>query len=1143
MGLPKNVRKDFKKYLGVIADKRRNDYKDLIKKYGGEAQLIEALKLQLNEVPAYNKQLKVRNIAKNYRKQRYIGNIEVIFRVKEERTKTVKKGEVKYYPEYDKIENIRFDEVVSKKELPIAIQNKIESRYNGLFEENKYIVEVSIKTKTLHIQPAGYGIKLEDIKMRDAGAFMVDGYGNHDWDTKTGRCVFDYVIYTYKDINGFKKICTYEKLNEIFGAFDDFSPLVEGVNTLQIMEFCRRFDLPMYALDDDEKAFKLFHPQNRNKKAPAMMFRVSNNHFYPIPESKKKAVLKLTSLINSSSDLITTNFQNEDKSDTLEVKILEDTEAMVELGKVMNETKTIPSGIQMVNKKVQSFNCKGIKYAINQQIELTKELTSNMGMEYTGQSVSTIINKIIEDTIKILPKSSHNPNVFKNLLIAKKNRSFGGVLQEDDIPLLKSPNTVARDITKCYASIMYKPIEEWIRLDFNDMWEVYDERTIEFGLFLVETEDTTLFKKKDIYSASIIKKAIQEGINFKITHQLIPKYKESKELFKPVLDKIVEYSQGKSELYKLTINMISGSLGKSKTSVSKCHINKDIEHIFNNINEYEKLDQKVFINRIPETDYYIYGIDNEMVISETNLPMYIQVLDQANIKLYDMVKSMNGDLIARKSDCAIVHYPDGNLPEIVLGNEWGSCRSCPVPIVNYIEEFKEKEFEFNEGWKDWNVNDSDNWEKIMNIMVENGGMLLQADAGNGKSYVAKMISKTISNVQKLAPTNKAALNIGGTTIHKFLKMNEEGNISKKSLERIKRKFKYIIVDEISMITKEMWRRLVLLKQATGINFLLIGDDKQLPPVEDDSIDDYFNHPAVKYLSNNNRNILTIKKRFDERLASYLNNVDEIDTSTFMKNETKRNICFLNATRKIVNEYWNTKLKPDDSLFIPKDEKDEYTQDMYIHKDLPVIARKTVQGGDICINNETFEVIMINDKKISLKNERPSEDGLLEIHCIDVKIEDFRDMFSLNYCSTTHKTQGETITENFTIYDWDRMSTKCRYTALSRARNPDQISFSNVSSINESTGFDMNISNKIQGHKKYDDEKGYETNLSVKKVKTLFENQNGECLVCGCMMKTCGYKQNDKDQFSIDRIDSRRGHTDDNIQLLCWGCNRAKQNRF
>ena len=50
-----------------------------------------------------------------------------------------------------------------------------------------------------------------------------------------------------------------------------------------------------------------------------------------------------------------------------------------------------------------------------------------------------------------------------------------------------------------------------------------------------------------------------------------------------------------------------------------------------------------------------------------------------------------------------------------------------------------------------------------------------------------------------------------------------------------------------MITKELWRRLAFVKRATGVIFLLLGDDKQLPPVEDEVIDDYFHHSAVKYL--------------------------------------------------------------------------------------------------------------------------------------------------------------------------------------------------------------------------------------------------------------------------------------------------------
>jgi hypothetical protein len=185
---------------------------------------------------------------------------------------------------------------------------------------------------------------------------------------------------------------------------------------------------------------------------------------------------------------------------------------------------------------------------------------------------------------------------------------------------------------------MYKPIEKWIKLDFNDDWAAYNGEDIELGLYYVETSDITLLKKSDIYSSAIIKKAIQERIHFEITHQLISKKKGKKDLFVSVIDKIVEYSKDDKNLYKLMINVMSGLLGKSKSSVSYCNINKSIEQIFHAINEYEKLDKRVFISRIPETYYYLYGTDDEVPLNETNIPMCIQVLDQSNIKIYDMVK-------------------------------------------------------------------------------------------------------------------------------------------------------------------------------------------------------------------------------------------------------------------------------------------------------------------------------------------------------------------------------------------------------------------------------------------------------------------------------------------------------------------------
>jgi hypothetical protein len=161
------------------------------------------------------------------------------------------------------------------------------------------------------------------------------------------------------------------------------------------------------------------------------------------------------------------------------------------------------------------------------------------------------------------------------------------------------------------------------------------------------------------------------------------------------------------------------------------------------------------------------------------------------------------------------------------------------------------------------------------------------------------------------------------------------------------------------------------------------------------------------------------------------------------------------------------LKTTDSLFIPFNPEGEYTQGMYIYENIRVIARKTVEGGNIMINSETYSVINFDDTHIYLYCERPDDDGEKVDHSIDVEINKFNELFALNYCSPTHKKQGATITENFTIYDWNQMNTKCRYTALSRARKPEQVSIASIKAEESHNDFDDNIKSKIRGYASYD----------------------------------------------------------------------------
>jgi hypothetical protein len=982
---------------------------------------------------------------------RYIGTITIKYRVLNKDNK-----------EEDLTRTIYFDYTLKPSQLE-------EQKNELIFDDEMYvlnniswviaILETNIKQTIKPVENTG---RMENIRMRKSGAGLIDGYDKQDWDTNTGRCVFDYIIYRYGNINkSFKNVCNYEDLNDIFDDSiwgEDKKDLLKiGVNTQEIQRFCEMFKLPMYAIDDNEKCFKQYTPIKRNTNAPAMIFRISNEHFYPCPNKKIQSIIQTTSNINNiQSVMMVNNFKVKDEEEEIKeyenknIEYVED--IMGKLTEVINNGSIPDKKINMLKKKLYGFSCGDKTYVSNENIDLIKKLCSNMNIEYIGQSLGGIFKIILKDVIgdEVLPKSTHNKYVFDTLKIAKKNRARRGAIKDLD-ELKNKENIKAFDLIKCYSSCMYNPSYDWIRTDYNDTWENYDGE-IKLGLYYVITEDTKLFKKSGYYSTCIIDKAIKENIDFKITKQLISKQKECKDFFKNIIDKILSYCGGDEKISKLVINLMSGMLGQSEKEGTNVKINSDIKQIFNFLDEYYQLEEGIMINQIENTDYFIYGFNKKITMNETNIPMYIQLLDESNIKLYDMIKNIGGELLAVKVDCAVIKNPINydkipkNYNFINQTDKWGKYIECEIPIITQNEICEHIDFTADNEWRDYDYNDSDNWEDIMEVLDKKGGLLLQASAGNGKTYVAKQIAKKLiekgHGVKIIAPTNKAGLNIGGSTIHKFLQIDKNGCISSKFLKLVKEEYQYIIIDEISMIGKDLWKKISLLKINSIIKFLLLGDEKQCPPVENEDIDDYFNHPAVKSICNYNRNILDVRKRYDEKLYNILEDVNNIEIDYIKEHLTERNICYFNKTRKRINKYWNDKKKKDGDLFIPADEENDKTQDMYIYEGLPVICMKTKHDGDdvLIANSESFNVCNIDDEYISLECERPDENGEKQMYFYDCPIEEFSDYFLLNYCSTTHKTQGETITEKYTIYDWNCMTTKIKYTALSRAVKYENVYF-------------------------------------------------------------------------------------------------------
>jgi hypothetical protein len=911
-----------------------------------------------------------------------------------------------------------------------SIYDNLEEKGSGDMADFVYINPKTIKNNFNNNEQIKKDLK--EIKMKDACSYNYEGYEEQDWDTKKGKCVFDYIQNKYGNLKGLKIACSEDNLIEIF---NDKDAIINGVDTNQISNFCRMYNISYYAYDEDYNLFDYYYPKKNNY--PSMMYKIINNHFYPIPEGKRRALVNKNVGLDIHSNLYNVAEKKIEEALINIIKLEETENIFTKLSEIMKENKKIPS-ISMYAGKITEIKINNEKYIFrNNDDDMIKNIISNMNIEYKGQlSLGEIINIIIDDKIKT---SSPNMNVYNQLLEAKKNRSFNGLIK--GIKNNNNDNIIAYDINKCYSSVMYNPIEEWILLDVDNDWEDFIGDEIKLGLYYIETNDNKLFKGNNIYSSSIVKKGLDENLisKFNIVKVLYANKKQDKNLFVNIIDDILRISNGDKEIYKFMINYISGLLGKNKTTYSKGHINKSLEQIYNTIHNYKEQDKDIipFINKIDD-EYYLYGFNKDKKKYDINIPMYIQILDQANIKLYDMIKKADGELIGRKVDCAIIKNPKNKL---ICGDKWGDYRLSSIPnlnnyeVNNNIKYIEEEEFYLYD-----NIIDSNDYEKILDICSKKGGCLMNGDAGTGKSYVINEISKKL-NVAKITPTNKSALNIRGQTIHKFLKIIKDGKILKSTIEKIKnKKYDLIIVDEISMINKDLWRKLLLLKDETKINFLLVGDNKQLPAIEDDGIErDYFNSSIVKHLTNYNKINLKVKKRYDEKLSKILDDIDNIDKKDLGKKcETKVNICFLNKTRKEINKYWNNKEKKSNSLFIKADENDEMTQDIYLYEGLPLIARRNKQGGEEMINNEKFILDGYDNDFLFLSSERPNEEGDQIIHEIDIKINDIHKYFLLNYCSTTHKAQGETIKEKFTIYDFNLMSKKCKYTALSRAKSAEQI---------------------------------------------------------------------------------------------------------
>ena len=293
----------------------------------------------------------------------------------------------------------------------------------------------------------------------------------------------------------------------------------------------------------------------------------------------------------------------------------------------------------------------------------------------------------------------------------------------------------------------------------------------------------------------------------------------------------------------------------------------------------------------------------------------------------------------------------------------------------------------------------------------------------------------------------SALLVEGTTLDKFSKKLAY----KSSIENNVKD--YIIVDEVSMMREQFYKVLSVVKRVKpDTKFIITGHYRQFKPVNDriNKPTSYYANSQVLYeLCDGNHLKLTNCRRSSDTLYEMLKveNINNIDLiNRFSHNETLINITFTNKKRKELNKKYmekhvkenaeiqaqrvkNQKNKENPYYKIPYLEALEYdgnSQNVIVYKGLPLKCKKNCKDKDI-YNNERFTVKQVTYKKgdweCVVYNKR------LEV---TIKSNEFQNYFYPAYAITAHCSQGLTINEPFTIYEYNRLNDAGKYVVLSRA---------------------------------------------------------------------------------------------------------------
>lgn len=643
---------------------------------------------------------------------------------------------------------------------------------------------------------------------------------------------------------------------------------------------------------------------------------------------------------------------------------------------------------------------------------------------------------------------------------------------------------------------------DFFTVDVLDMPEWYCGEDITHGFYYIETDvRNACIRKNGFYDFKVIRQMLDDKIITRDNIKYVLGGTHQKENDK-ALKSFMEYTKEKSQLFKLINNTLIGSFGitaskkESKTIITASP--REASYYFNSLGGDST------VTEILPGIYKIQGYTRQIQTS-SDIPIRLQIVNRANLETYNLIKYTEKSKcipIMVQTDC-VLYIPKRNGPKVKTQSKpqpgdyrEEKSKKCKVKdFIRMAEKFDKYthrqrpdfQYDFTVNWG-YEMTAKDDEDFDYNKILQFNRVYVQGSGGMGKSYCINRLRDILKDTfLYLAPTHTAANNISGQTIHSAFGINFNDNnvMFDKKIRQIISNYKGIIIDEISMIPLSIWRILNQLPETFKI--YAFGDYRQLPPVEpgqDRAV--YLDSNMIKLLL---RNKITFTKqyrsdkawanaceKYHDEIEKNLNGLRRISYFMFLKThpilnnriikdfintwddgkvkygstpkkgiykdvksidiEHDINIVKINDLRILINHF---KMK---AYRGEKRKVTFYEQEGYLYHGLPIISVENNKELDI-FNNGIYQVKFFNDQKITIEPHKTIVSQYIPKNLeIDLTYEQFQ-KFNPFYAGTVHKLQGQTIVAPHTIWEFNRMCAKGRYTSLTRAKDSKLITIKNM----------------------------------------------------------------------------------------------------